>query len=143
MNTQAVLTMKRNDILIHVLTLSGGGLIMENIKLEPKESVVTAISWGAYGGTLLLTKSEEAADKVKTVVESLGGVISVSEKNSISKKVSGLCKKSWDIVLKRYHAEVLKSELQKYNFASNPFHWDDALTIQEKIVSACKKRRLI
>ena len=115
---------------------------MGNIILEQKESLVAAISWGAYGGTLLFTKSEEAADKVKNVVESLGGIISVQEKDSISKKVSALCKKSWDIVLKRYGAEVLKPELRNYNFASNPFHWDNALTIQAKIVSSCKKRKI-
>ena len=115
---------------------------MANLKFEPKESVISALSWSAYAGTVLLTKDRDAADAAKSAVESLGGIVSIQEKDSISKKVSGFCKKAWILVLKKYGAEALKSELQNYNFAHNPFYWDNTLTIQARIIAACKKKKI-
>jgi tetratricopeptide (TPR) repeat protein len=115
---------------------------MNELKFEPKESVISALSWTAYGGTLLITGKTDAADAAKSAVESIGGIVSIQEKDSISKKVSGFCKEAWKIVLKQYGAKSLKSELQNYNFASDPFHWDNALTIQARIIAACKKKKI-
>jgi hypothetical protein len=73
---------------------------MNELKFEPKESVISALSWTAYGGTLLITGKTDAADAAKSAVESIGGIVSIQEKDSISKKVSGFCKEAWKIVLK-------------------------------------------
>ena len=115
---------------------------MGDIKLEPKESLVSILSWGAYVSAFVIARNVDTAETAKSAVESLGGMVSLQEKDSISQKVSDLCKKSWDIVLKQYNATSLKTELRNYNFASDPFHWDNTLTIQARIIEACKKKKI-
>ena len=115
---------------------------MGDIKLEPKESLVSILSWGAYVSAFVIARNVDTAETAKSAVESLGGMVSLQEKDSISQKVSDLCKKSWDIVLKQYNATSLKTELRNYNFASDPFHWDNTLTIQARIIDACKKKKI-
>ena len=117
---------------------------MAEIKFEAKESVISALSWTAYGGTLLFTRNTDAADAAKSAVESIGGIVSVREKDSISKKVSGYCREAWTLVLEQNgaKAKALIPELKNYNFASDPFYWDNALTIQARIIEACKRKKI-
>jgi len=79
---------------------------MAEIKFEAKESVISALSWTAYGGTLLFTRNTDAADAAKSAVESIGGIVSVREKDSISKKVSGYCREAWTLVLEQNGAKA-------------------------------------
>ena len=110
--------------------------------IDAKETIVTVASWGTYVGALLLTKDPEKAETVKDAVGSLGGIVSVEQKNSISGRVSELCKSSWDVVLKNHNAIALRSELRDYNFAEDPFHWDSFKVVCERVISACKVKKL-
>ena len=114
---------------------------MAEIGFDSKEVVASALSWAAYGAALVFTKNPDNAEKAKEVVEALGGVVTVEQRDSISRKVSELCKKSWDTALKKNNAMTLRSELRNYNFAEDPFHWDSVYTIQGRINKACRKKK--
>ena len=109
--------------------------------IDPKSTVVSGLSWAAYAATLIFTKDMDKAGVAKEAVEAAGGVVSAEQRDSISMKVSELCKKAWDYALKKNNAWNLRSELRDYNFASDLFHWDSVFTIQGKISKACKRKK--
>ena len=113
----------------------------DEYRINTKEAVVLVVSWGAYAGTLLMTKDLDKAGTAKDAIETLGGIVSVDQKNSISGRVSELCKNAWDAVLKKYKVWNLRSELRDYNFAADPFHWDSYSTVCERVASVCKGKK--
>ena len=109
--------------------------------IDQKNTIVSGLSWAAYGAALVLTKDMDKAGVAKDAVEAAGGIVSAEQRDSISKKVSELCKKAWDFALKKNNAWNLRPELRDYNFASDLFHWDSVYTIRGRINTACRRKR--
>ena len=63
--------------------------------VDVKGVVAGAFSWAAYAGTLLATHDKDLADNAKDAVADISGAVSLSEKNSISKRTAELCKSAW------------------------------------------------
>jgi hypothetical protein len=111
---------------------------MPEYKYDTKNLIVSGVSWTAYAATLLVTKNTIVADNTRAVVESLGGVVSEKESDSISSKVATLCARAWGITLDKHNLTEMEQILKTYNFAETTYQWDNMATVQNRIIDVAK-----
>lgn len=111
---------------------------MPEYKYDTKNLIVSGVSWTAYAATLLVTKNTIVADNTRAVVESLGGVVSEKESDSISSKVATLCARAWGITLDKHNLTEMEQILKTYNFAKTTYQWDNMATVQNRIIDVAK-----
>ena len=114
---------------------------MGEYRSDQKDAVGGTLSWRTDVAPVRKDNNDCIAKAIVSTGGMSGRLSSAEQKESISKKVSELCKETWDIVLRNHDALILRSQLHRYNFASNPLHWDSIETIRGRIIDACEANK--